>query len=115
MPFDAHLAYTIAHESDRDTARHFEGRGPEKREFRHALDNAQGHKAAQFRIFQGAPGCGKTSLANHLAEKRAHQSLFVQLDHNPIESLDAVIQDAIRKAHALTSSPATPTMRLERT
>lgn len=106
MSFDAHLAYSIAHETDRDTARYFEGRGAEQRQFRHAIDNAQHYKAAQFRIFQGAPGCGKTSLANHLAEKHAHQSLFVQLDHNSIESLDAVMQDAIRKAHALTSPVA---------
>ena len=42
--------------------------------------NTASKPQAVFRIYQGPPGCGKTSLAYHLAETRAKNTLFVRCD-----------------------------------
>ena len=79
MPFDRDLATELLKSRDRDTARFFAGRRDEIRAFDDAADEAGQSEQAIFRIYQGAPGCGKTSLAAHLAETRADRLLFVKL------------------------------------
>ena len=64
MSFDDKLARLIAHiDSPRDKARYFEGREHEITEFRHGVEAAENRDQAIFRIYQGAPGSGKTMLA----------------------------------------------------
>ena len=77
MPFDRDLATELLHSSDRDVARFFAGRETEVRAFEAAIRSAGTKPRAQFRIFQGPPGCGKTSLAHHLAETCFDKLLFV--------------------------------------
>ena len=80
MAFDRDLANELLVDDDRDHARFFAGRAVEIESFDGALDQASRKQQAVFRIYQGAPGCGKTSLASHL---RAHRAdvLFVALDN----------------------------------
>ena len=79
MSFNADLADELLHARDRDTARFFAGRGAEIDRFDAAVREAAGSRQALFRIFQGAPGCGKTSLAAHLRRARAAETLFIDL------------------------------------
>ena len=77
MPFDRELATEILNSRDRDTALFFAGRKAEIRAFERAVAEASQYKQATFRIYQGAPGCGKTSLAHHLADTCVDKVLFV--------------------------------------
>lgn len=79
MAFNADLADELLHARDRDTARFFAGRGAEIDRFDAAVREAAGSRQALFRIFQGAPGCGKTSLAAHLRRARVAEALFIDL------------------------------------
>ena len=73
MAFNRQLAEKLAcRGGDRDVARFFAGRREEIKHFDFAVQDAKDRDKAQavFRIFQGPPGCGKTSLAAHLANTR---------------------------------------------
>lgn len=91
--FDAARARQVATTDDRDEAPFFAGRRAEIRHFDAAVSQARErgpHNARSlFRIFQGAPGCGKTSLATHLQRTRK-DLLFV-----PVEPGDLVNRDTI--------------------
>ena len=79
MTFNAELAHQIAYkDSPRDKARYFEGREHEITQFLYGLAASEDRDQAIFRIYQGAPGCGKTSLAAHLAET-TEEVVFVKL------------------------------------
>lgn len=79
MAFNRELAAEILRSDDRDRARFFAGRQQEIQSFDDALFGACQKKQAIFRIFQGAPGCGKTSLAAHLARIHKARSLFADI------------------------------------
>ena len=79
MAFNEELATALLLDDDRDVARFFAGREAERKVFTDAVTLAGRRSQALFRIFQGAPGCGKTSLAAHLRETEAANALFVDL------------------------------------
>ena len=87
MPYDRELADKIAcGTDDRDRALFFAGREVEIKTFENALTQASGKPQAVFRVYQGPPGCGKTSLAAHLEETRADRTLFVRCGVEDFES-----------------------------
>ena len=69
MPFDKELARKIANGSDRNVARYFAGRAAEIASFEQALDDASLETQTVFRVYMGAPGCGKSSLMRHIREQ----------------------------------------------
>ena len=89
MAFNTELADELLNARDRDTARFFAGRGTEIDRFDAAVREAAGSRQALFRIFQGAPGCGKTSLAAHLQQART-AALFVDLGVEDLADRDAL-------------------------
>ena len=97
MTFNAELAHQIAYmDSPRDKARYFEGRAHEVTQFQYGLAASEDRDQAIFRIYQGAPGCGKTSLANHLAET-TEDAVFIKLEDRHLTDFHAMmrrIQDA---------------------
>ena len=100
MTFDTELAHRILRQRDRDRTLFFAGRQAEIDSFDHALAEAADSCACVFRIFQGAPGCGKTSLAAHLRTLR-DEALFVSLFRKDLLSEGAVIDCihvAVRRA-----------------
>ena len=74
MGFDSELARALLEEVDRDTAAFFAGRRAEIQRFDEALRTVEhrfeGNERALFLVYQGAPGCGKTSLVSHLRNAR---------------------------------------------
>ena len=94
MAFDATQASLFAHGRDRDTAQFFAGRSAEIRRFDLALaslDNrADYDKVAEFIVYLGAPGCGKTSLVKHLQNERREAALFVDIGLGHLASVDAL-------------------------
>ena len=90
---------------DRDAAPYFAGRAAETERFERALrslsNRRHNDRAAEFLIYQGAPGCGKTSLAKHLDDTHA-DALFVQLAMDHLYSA-AVLEEKI-VAEALASA-----------
>ena len=102
MAFNTELADELLHARDRDTARFFAGRGTEIDRFDAAVREAAGSRQALFRIFQGAPGCGKTSLAAHLQHARP-AALFVDLG---VE--DLADREALAARVRLVASKAAP-------
>ena len=68
----------------------FAGRGAEIARFDSALRESSGKRQAVFRIFQGARGCGKTSLAAHLRANRTTDVLFVPVGKGDLKSRDAL-------------------------
>lgn len=97
MTFNRELADELLEDRDRDTARFFAGRDDEIQRFDAAVREAGRSKQAVFRIYQGAPGCGKTSLAEHLKEIRSESMLFVGINPNHLKSADALME-AVRRA-----------------
>lgn len=91
MAFDRDAAARFAAAGDRDVAPFFAGRRAEIGAFDAALEEAHtapadgGGPRAVFRIYQGAPGCGKTSLARHLRATHP-ESLFVQVDASHLKT-----------------------------
>lgn len=77
--FNRDLANKIVNDRDRDKARFFAGRDNEIRLFDNAVEEAEESEQAVFRVYQGAPGCGKTSLAAHLRAIRSDDVLFVNV------------------------------------
>ena len=68
----------------------FAGRSAEIQAFNDAVEETAEGDQTVFRVFQGAPGCGKTSLAAHLADIMSKRSLFVSLDNEDLRGRDAL-------------------------
>ena len=90
MSLDTDLAERLLGTDDRDVARFFAGRQTEIASFDAAVRFAADKPQATFRIYQGAPGCGKTSLANHLARTRSKDLLFVTVDPEHLRTADTL-------------------------
>ena len=90
MAFNRELAERISRQRDRDRAVFFAGREVEIQAFDDAVQETADGLQAVFRVFQGAPGCGKTSLAAHLADTMSDRTLFVSLDNEDLRSRDAL-------------------------
>lgn len=90
MAFDNELAQKVLDLGDRDTALFFAGRGEEIRRFESALRASALKEEAVFRIYQGAPGCGKTSLLAHLREQPPDGVLFVRIEERHLAGSDAL-------------------------
>ena len=88
--FDRQAALDYSTMEDRDLAPFFAGRDDEIRRFDDALTNA-GTGASVFRVYQGAPGCGKTSLLNRLMDIRSDRALFIDLGPDDFVSDGALI------------------------
>lgn len=92
MTFNADLARQIAFEDvPRDEARYFEGRAKEIENFRYSLNASTRRDQAVFRIYQGAPGCGKTSLAAHLAET-IEDAVFIKLSRRHVTNFASMME-----------------------
>ena len=98
MTFNRELADELLEDRDRDNARFFAGRDDEIRRFDAAVREAGRSRQAVFRIYQGAPGCGKTSLAEHLEAIRSASMLFVGINPNHLRSAQALIEQVYRAA-----------------
>lgn len=92
MAFDDDLARKLLACGDRDFAPYFAGRDKEIRSFGDALVEAQGKPQGVFRVFQGAPGCGKTSLARHIRESHASKLALVSIFEDDLGSPDSLIK-----------------------
>ena len=95
------LLARVARGHDRDAAPFFAGRKAEIAAFEGAVQDAKHLAQTQFRIFQGAPGCGKTSLLTHLRENAPENRVFVRVDtHHLIDHatlVTHVTRDLLRK------------------
>ena len=102
MPFDADHARRLVRQRDRDTARFFAGRSAEIQRFDDALagleDRDDYDLAAEFIVYRGAPGCGKTSLVKHLRHQRADEAVFVDIDLEHLASADVLIRRVLEQA-----------------
>ncbi len=94
MPFDREQTRKFIDLGDRDIAPFFAGRDAEIRHFESSFNTLdwQAKRTAAFRIFQGAPGCGKTSLVEHLRQRHADDALFVDIRKGHLVSEDALIE-----------------------
>ena len=110
MTFNAELARQIAFEDvPRDEARYFEGRAQEIEAFNFSLNAATRRDQAVFRIYQGAPGCGKTSLAAHLSEI-TQDAVFVKLSDRHLTDFASMmerIKNAASKQQGRLATTAT--------
>ena len=97
MAFDAEGARLFSVSDDRDSALFFAGRARELGVFRDALALVAGKQATVFRIFQGAPGAGKTSLANHLRESHETDLALIEVHEHDLATPDALLK-RIRRA-----------------
>lgn len=105
--FHPERAHLVATADDRDEAPFFAGRATEIRHFDEAVAQARRrgphNPRSLFRIFQGAPGCGKTSLLTHLQRVR-NDLLFVAVEPADFVNRDAVttrvLQRVARQASA---------------
>ena len=79
MGFDSELARALLEEADRDRTAFFAGRGAEIGRFDAALRTAERrfetNQRALFLVYQGAPGCGKTSLSLSICARRVRKRL----------------------------------------
>ena len=109
MRFNTELAHQIAHvDSPRDEARYFAGREEEITLFKNGLQSSMAREQAIFRIYQGAPGCGKTALAAHLAETNEN-AVFIKVRHHHMvdfPSLMARVEDAASKQEGQLAATA---------
>lgn len=107
MAFNIQLAQELLQRRDRDTAPFFAGRQDEIRKFDAALrESEHGGEQAVFRIYQGAPGCGKTSLVDRLRRIRSEGVVFVDIRKRHLVSEDALV-DRVRDALADAGSTGT--------
>ena len=91
MGYNEQTAIHIARQtSGRDRARFFEGRTEEIQAFRDSLVAAQDRTQSIFRFYQGAPGSGKTSLADHLAHGD-HPAVFIKVSDYDLEDREALL------------------------
>ena len=94
MAFNRLRAEEIARRDDYGVAPFFAGRKNEIEQFDVAVWNAATKQKEQaiFRIYQGPPGCGKTSLAAHLEKTRADNTLFVKCDPGDLQDGTALLK-----------------------
>ena len=99
MGFNPELARRLLREVDRDTAAFFAGRREEIQRFDDTLaaleDRYERNRRALFLVYQGAPGCGKTSLVSHLRETRPEEvGLLVDVQPAHLASIPASARTA---------------------
>ncbi|MCY3838569.1 MAG: ATP-binding protein [Gammaproteobacteria bacterium] len=91
MSFDYETARAFAESGDRDVARWFAGRDEECERIEQAVrESSDGRDQTVFRIIQGAPGAGKTSLLTHLRGQASENRIYVPLRHRDLVSTEAV-------------------------
>lgn len=110
MTFDSERAHDFVAIRDRDLAPFFAGRDDEIAQFDLALKEAEvlsarNLNAAVFRIYQGAPGCGKTSLLGHLQQVHHQGLLFVNVRARHLASETALLEQIHERAIAVKSTP----------
>lgn len=103
MGFDSELARALLEEVDRDRTAFFAGRGAEVGRFDSALRTVERrfetNRRALFLVYQGAPGCGKTSLVSHLRETRSDEiGLLVEIQPADLASIPALTERVRRAA-----------------
>lgn len=100
MSFNRELAQKIIEGSDRNIARFFAGREREIESFRHAVTEATEQRQTAFRIFTGAPGCGKSSLLEHIVgtHEDVPELLFVPVGQEELRSMDALLRHIVDTA-----------------
>lgn len=100
------LLESVSRGEDRDYAPFFAGRESEIGKFEEAVDRSRVVRQTQFRIFQGAPGCGKTSLLTHLRANAPDNRVFVAVDPEHLTSRQALMGRIDAKLHDAPSSIA---------
>ena len=101
--FDSAAARRFADLDDRDEAWFFAGREAERQAFAAAARQAHtpssdgGRPRAVFRIFQGAPGCGKTSFVRRMETER-QDLLFVLADEQHLTNAGALMHRIAQEA-----------------
>ena len=101
------LLERLADGEDRDIAPFFAGRKTEIRKFERAVVRSKDVTTTQFRIFQGAPGCGKTSLLNHLMNNEVPENrLFVTIDEDEMLTSTKALAQCVDDAVSRSPSPA---------
>lgn len=93
------LLESVSRGEDRDYAPFFAGRESEIGKFEEAVDRSRVVRQTQFRIFQGAPGCGKTSLLTHLRANAPDNRVFVAVDPEHLTSRQALMGRIDAKLH----------------
>ena len=114
--FHAERAHHVVTTDDRDEAPFFAGRAAEIRHFDEAVAQARQRGShnprSLFRIFQGAPGCGKTSLVTHLQRVRG-DLLFVAVEPGDFVNRDAVTTRVLQQvAHQASAAGKALSWRL---
>lgn len=99
MTFNYELAQEVIDRIDRDTAPFFAGRKSEIDRFEATLKVCHLNEQAAFLIYQGAPGCGKTSLLRHLRESYANNEevLFIPLEKSYLQD-ELLLEDWIAQS-----------------
>ena len=98
--FDAAQATAFVEAGDRDVALYFSGRDREIRAFHDCLERVRvGAKVglpprSMIRIYQGAPGCGKTSLINQLVFTNT-SVLFFRMTAYSFNNAERFVEKAI--------------------
>ena len=102
MAFKEELCADIAKSGDRNYARYFAGRDDEMRAFDAALAESTHQAQSVFRIYQGAPGSGKTSLVRRLGELHGGDArlLFVTLRDEDLTSHSGLLSRVVDVALA---------------
>lgn len=105
MGFDSDQARKFIDLGDRDIAPFFAGRVAEIRHFESAFNTLgwEDKRVAAFRIFQGAPGCGKTSLVEHLRQRHSDDTLFVDIRRVHLASEEALLRQIRQTAISIGS------------
>ena len=105
MGFDSDQARKFIDLGDRDIAPFFAGRAAEIRHFESSFNTLDwdNKRAAAFRVFQGAPGCGKTSLVEHLRQRHSDDTLFVDIRRGHLASEEALLEQVRQTAISVGS------------
>ena len=106
MAFDSDQTRKFIDLGDRDIAPFFAGRAAEIRHFESSFNTLdwENKRTAAFRIFQGAPGCGKTSLVEHLRQRYTDETLFVDVRPGHLVSEEALVDQIRRTAISVASA-----------
>ena len=107
MAFDRDQTRKFIDLGDRDIAPFFAGRVAEIQHFESSFNTLDwaNKRSAAFRIFQGAPGCGKTSLVEHLRQRHSDDTLFVDIRSRHLVGEEALV-DQIRRIAVSVGSGA---------